>query len=191
MTQENLSIKSWSAEDRPREKLVLKGKVALSNAELVAILIGSGSRNESAVSLAKRILNSVDNDLNKLGKLDLSELMEFKGIGEAKAITIAASMELGRRRKGENFEKKPRIESSNQAYEYIEGKLQDLDHEEFHVIFLNRKNVVIKDECISRGGVGGYSNRCQNRSQKGYSTTRQIHNISTQPPISRCSTKQK
>lgn len=157
MNQENLSIKSWSAEDRPREKLLLKGKETLSNAELVAILLGSGSRNESAVSLAKRILNSVNNDLNRLGKLELEQLIEFKGIGQAKAITIAACMELGRRRRAETSETKPRLTSSNEAYEYIRSKLEDLPHEEFHVIYLNRKSDVIKDECISRGGVGKMS----------------------------------
>ena len=101
MEQNNFSIKHWAEDDKPREKLMLKGKAALSDAELVAILIGSGSRNESAVQLSKRILASVDNNLNAIGKLSLKQLIEFKGIGEAKAITIIAAMELGRRRRAE------------------------------------------------------------------------------------------
>lgn len=151
--QENLSIKSWSLEDRPREKLYHKGREALSNAELVAILLGSGSRNETAVSLAKRVLASVDNDLNRLGKLELEDLMKFKGIGEAKAITVAASLELGRRRKMEVSATRPKIVLSNDVYSYMASRLQDLPHEEFHVIYLNRRNEIIKDACISRGGV--------------------------------------
>ena len=103
---EHLNIKKWAEEDRPREKFALKGKGSLSDAELLAILIGSGSPNESAVELSKRILNSVKHNLNELGKADLSRLMEFKGIGEAKAITIAAAMELGRRRKNTEAEKR-------------------------------------------------------------------------------------
>lgn len=155
MTQYNLTIKSWSVEDRPREKLLLKGKKALSNAELVAILIGSGSRDVTAVTLAKKILNSVENNLGQLGKMDVDELMKFKGIGKAKAVSIAACMELGRRRKSEVSEIKPAISSSRHAYEFIRGKLQDLQQEEFHVIFLNTKGVVIRDECIGQGGVSG------------------------------------
>ena len=100
--EQNFSIKNWAEDDKPREKLMLKGRTALSDAELVAILIGSGSRNESAVSLSKRILASVDANLNALGKLSLKQLMEFKGIGEAKAITIIAALELGRRRRAED-----------------------------------------------------------------------------------------
>ena len=99
--EQNFSIKNWAEDDKPREKLMIKGKIALSDAELVAILIGSGSRNESAVSLSKRILASVDNNLNALGKLSLKQLMEFKGIGEAKAVSIVAALELGRRRRAE------------------------------------------------------------------------------------------
>lgn len=153
MTQDHLSIKSWSVEDRPREKLYHKGREILSNSELIAILLGSGSRDESAVSLAKRILISVDNDLNKLGKLEVEELMKFKGIGEAKAITLTAALELGRRRRSEQISQKPKIESSHEAFEYISPRLEDLGHEEFHIIYLNRKSDVIKSECISRGGV--------------------------------------
>jgi DNA repair protein RadC len=113
--EQNFSIKNWAEDDKPREKLMLKGKGALSDAELVAILIGSGSRNESAVSLSKRILASVDNNLNALGKLSLKQLMEFKGIGEAKAISIAAALELGRRRRAEETLelKKNHIEQSS------------------------------------------------------------------------------
>ena len=153
MSQENLSIKSWSLEDRPREKLYAKGRETLSNAELLAILLGSGSRNETAVDLAKRVLVSVANDLNRLGKLELEDLMQFKGIGEAKAITIAASLELGRRRKAETSSSRPKIISSTDVHNYMGPRLQDLPHEEFHVLFLNRRNEVLKDECISKGGV--------------------------------------
>ena len=154
MTQKHLSIKSWSEEDRPREKLYQKGREVLSNSELIAILLGSGSRDENAVSLAQRILKSVDNDLNKLAKLEVVDFMKFKGIGEAKAITLTASLELGIRRKSEQSEEKPRLRSSHEAYEYISAKLIDLSHEEFHIIYLNRQSSVIKDECISKGGVG-------------------------------------
>lgn len=154
MTQNHLSIKSWSLEDRPREKLSLKGRESMSNSELIAILLGSGSRSESAVSLAQRILQSVDNDLNALGKLEIEDLKKFKGIGEAKAITLIASLELGRRRKAETIQKRTKVDSSHLAYEYIRPKLEDLNHEEFHIIFLNRQVEIIKDECISRGGVG-------------------------------------
>jgi len=153
MTQDHLSIKSWSLEDRPREKLYHKGREILSNSELIAILLGSGSRDESAVSLAQRILNSVDNDLNKLGKMEIDELMKFKGIGDAKAMSLTAALELGRRRRSEQIILRPRIESSIEAFEYISSKLEDLDHEEFHIIYLNRRSDIIKTECISRGGV--------------------------------------
>ena len=114
-TKKTLSIKSWAEDDRPREKLVLKGKSSLSDAELIAILIGSGNRNESAVDLAKRILNSINNNLNKLGKLSVSELQKFKGIGEAKAISIITALELGRRRRLEEALEIPKIGSSKDA----------------------------------------------------------------------------
>lgn len=155
MQPEKLNIKQWAEEDRPREKLLLKGKNALSDAELIAILISSGNKNETAVELAKRILASVNNDLNQLAKLNLTDLMKFNGIGEAKAITIAAALELGRRRKESTEEKKIKIGSSKNAYEAINDVLSDLPHEEFWVLYLNRKNEVIKKENISKGGIVG------------------------------------
>lgn len=155
MQPEKLNIKQWAEEDRPREKLLLKGKNALSDAELIAILIGSGNRTETAVELSKRILASVNNDLNQLAKLNLTDLMQFNGIGEAKAISIAAALELGRRRKESIEEKKITINSSKIAYEEISGVLTDLPHEEFWVLYLNRKNEIIKKEHISKGGVSG------------------------------------
>jgi len=155
MQPEKLNIKQWAEEDRPREKLLLKGKNALSDAELIAILIGSGNKTETAVELSKKILASVNNDLNQLAKLSLNDLMQFNGIGEAKAISIAAALELGRRRKESINEKKIAINSSKIAYEVINDVLSDLPHEEFWVLYLNRKNEVIKKEHISKGGVTG------------------------------------
>lgn len=155
MQPEKLNIKSWAEEDRPREKLVLKGKNTLSDAELIAILIGSGNKTETAVELSKKILASVNNDLNQLAKLNLVDLMKFNGIGEAKAISIAAALELGRRRKESTEEKKIKIGSSKNAYEAINDVLSDLPHEEFWVLYLNRKNEIIKRENISKGGVTG------------------------------------
>ena len=155
MYKEKLNIKAWAEEDRPREKLTLKGRNALSDAELVAILIGSGNREESAVELSKKILSYINNDLNKLGKLSIKDLTKFNGIGEAKAISIIAALELGRRRKDSIIEEKIIIKSSKDAYQEIEGILSDLPHEEFWVIYLNRKNEVIKKENISKGGITG------------------------------------
>jgi DNA repair protein RadC len=150
-----ISIKSWAEEDRPREKLLLKGRNALTDAELVAILIGSGSRSESAVDLSKRILKSVENNLNELGKSSISELMKFKGIGEAKAISIAAALELGRRRQLSDVKKRPQIRSSRDAYNVIAQLLVDLPHEEFWILLLNRSNHVIGRSQISSGGTSG------------------------------------
>jgi len=155
MNNQNLNIKAWAEADRPREKLALKGKGALSDAELVAILIGSGNKNETAVELSKKILASINNDLNQLGKLTITDLVQFNGIGEAKAISIIAALELGRRRKGSDVEKKPKIKSSNDAYNAINNVLSDLPHEEFWVIYLNRNNEILKKENISKGGVSG------------------------------------
>src|SRR5688572_24701677 len=151
----SFSIKNWNEDDRPREKLLLKGRTALSDAELIAILIGSGSRNESAVSLSQRILASADNNLGELGKLSIPELMEFKGIGEAKAISIAAAMELGRRRRtGEALERK-KITSSNSVFEYVQPIIGDLPHEEFWILYLNNSNKIIKSAQLSKGGITG------------------------------------
>ena len=150
-----MNIKSWSPEDRPREKLLLKGTSALSDAELIAILLGSGTAKLSAVDVAKKVLAHVDNNLDNLAKLSIKELMKAKGIGEAKAITIVAAMELGRRRKEQNPEEKPKLESSKSAFDMIRGDLQDLPHEEFWVLVLNRANRLVKKKRVSEGGVSG------------------------------------
>lgn len=147
-------ISDWSKEDRPREKLMIKGKEALSNAELIAILIGSGSRNESAVGLAKRILLSVDS-LNALGKMSISQLIKFKGIGQAKAITIVAALELGRRRRSEDASKLGKITSSKMVFEMMQPLIGELPHEEFWVLFLNNSNKVISKSQLSKGGITG------------------------------------
>jgi len=151
----SFSIKNWSHDDRPREKLRDKGKSALSDAELVAILIGSGNRDESAVDLCKRILVSVDNNLSELGKLSLKQLMDFKGIGEAKAITIAAALELGRRRRGEEALEKKKITSSVSVFELMQPIIGELPHEEFWIIYVNNSNKVIQKNQLSKGGITG------------------------------------
>jgi DNA repair protein RadC len=153
--EQSFSIKHWSEDDKPREKLMLKGKQVLSDAELVAILIGSGSRNESAVSLSKRILASVDNNLNALGKLSLKQLMEFKGIGEAKAISIAAALELGRRRRAEETVELKKITSSKAVFEIMQPLIGELPHEEFWILYLNNSNKVIHKSQLSKGGITG------------------------------------
>jgi DNA repair protein RadC len=148
-------IRSWAEDDRPREKLLLKGKSASSDAELIAILIGSGNTEETAVDLSKRILQSLNNNLSELGKLTVKDLMQFKGIGEAKAISIIAALELGRRRKDADPETRVKITDSRSAFDTIYPHLGDLNHEEFWVIFLNRANAVIGKQNISKGGVSG------------------------------------
>lgn len=155
MEENKLGIKAWAEEDRPREKLMEKGRHVLTEAELIAILIGSGSKDETAVELSKRILASVGNNLNDLGKLGVSELVKFKGIGEAKAISVMAAMELGRRRKETEVVKRDKISISKDVYDIMKPILLDLPHEEFWLLILNRANLVIKKELISRGGVSG------------------------------------
>ncbi|MFD1293541.1 DNA repair protein RadC [Lutibacter holmesii] len=150
-----LSIKAWAEDDRPREKLVLKGKTALSDAELIAILIGSGNRNESAVDLSKRILSSIDNNLNKLGKLSVSDLQKFKGIGEAKAVSIITALELGRRRRLEEALIVPKITSSKAVFEIMQPLIGELQHEEFWIVYLNNSNKVLFKEQSSKGGLTG------------------------------------
>jgi DNA repair protein RadC len=151
----NLSIKSWAEEDRPREKLSGQGRRALTDAELIAILIGSGSRNETAVELSKRILHHYENDLNKLGKASISELSKFKGIGEAKAISIIAALEIGRRR-GETETKAPdTLTCSRDIYNVMRRHLMDLNHEEFWIVLVSRASKVIGKELISKGGLNG------------------------------------
>ncbi len=148
-------INRWAEDDRPREKMLLKGKAALSDSELLAILIGSGSRNESAVALCQRILASVENNLNHLGKLSVHQLTEFKGIGEAKALTIAAAMELGRRRRLSDSPETHKIVSSRSVFELMQPILGELRHEEFWVLYLNNSNKVIHKAQLSKGGITG------------------------------------
>jgi DNA repair protein RadC len=153
--KESFPITHWSEDDRPREKLMTKGKALLSDAELLAILIGSGSRNESAVELSKRILSTVDNNLNALGKMSLQQLMSFKGIGEAKAITIIAAMELGRRRRAEEAIELQKITSSKSIFEMMQPIIGELPHEEFWIIYLNNSNKVLSKSQLSKGGITG------------------------------------
>lgn len=152
---ESFSIKNWNQDDQPREKLLYKGKSALSDAELVAILIGSGNRDESAVALSKRILASSDNNLSELGKRSIKQLMEFKGIGEAKAISIIAALELGRRRRSEDALEKKKITSSASVFELMQPVIGDLPHEEFWIIYVNNSNKVIQKNQMSKGGITG------------------------------------
>ncbi|HEU0137910.1 MAG TPA: DNA repair protein RadC [Flavobacterium sp.] len=148
-------IRNWSEDDRPREKLILKGKSALSDAELLAILIGSGSRNETAVGLSQRILLSAQNNLNVLGKLSTQQLMNFKGIGEAKAITIAAAMELGRRRRAEDALELIKVTSSQTVFQIMQPIIGELQHEEFWVVYMNNSNKVVYKCQLSKGGMTG------------------------------------
>jgi len=150
-----LNIKAWAEEDRPREKLLAKGRTALSDSELLAILIGSGTTEKTAVDLCKEILASVGNNLDKLARLGVKDLMRFKGIGEAKAITIVAALELGRRKKDSGEEPIKKITSSKDAFDYLKPWMIDLNHEVFFVILLARNNTIIKHELISSGGISG------------------------------------
>ncbi len=151
----HLTIKSWAENDRPREKLINNGRHTLSDAELLAILLGSGNKNETAVQLAQRILNETKNSINELAKLQLNDLKKFKGVGEAKAVTIAAALEIGRRKSEETISDKTQITSSQSAYSILKSKLSDLPHEEFWVLYMTRRNTIIKTECISKGGISG------------------------------------
>ncbi len=155
MKAPNFTIKQWAEEDKPREKLLLKGKSALSDAELIAILIGSGTTTMSAVDLSKLILSEVGNSLHELARLQVKDLQKFKGIGEAKAITIVSALELGRRRGLLEKPIKVKISTSEGAYQHMRPFLLDLDHEEFWIILLDRANQVIRTESISSGGVAG------------------------------------
>ncbi len=150
-----LAIKEWNPEDRPREKLAALGADALTNAELLAILIGSGSENETSVSLMQRVLHDCDDNLSSLGKLSLHELTAYRGIGPAKAITIMAAMELGRRRAASRPADRPQITSSQSIYDLMAEKLRDLHTEECHVILLNNALRLIGTKCVSRGGLTG------------------------------------
>jgi len=153
---EHLRIKEWALEDRPREKLISKGRSYLSDAELLAILIGSGSAKESAVDLAKKILKDCNNNLNELGKKSVADLKKtYHGIGYAKAITIVAALELGRRRKIQETLRRPKIRSSEDVFNLMQPLLGDIPHEEFWVLLLNRSNTVIKKFKLSQGGISG------------------------------------
>lgn len=148
-------IKSWSDDDKPREKLLHKGRSVLSNAELIAILIGSGSKNETAVALSKRILASTNNNLNELGKVSIKQLMKFNGIGEAKAVSIAAALEIGRRRQNEKAMLKAQISGSQAVFDLLQPLVADLPHEEFWIVYLNNSNKVIHKAQLSKGGITG------------------------------------
>lgn len=148
-----LTIKYWALDDRPREKLLIKGKSSLSDSELIAILIGSGNRDETAVELSKRILESVDYNLNKLSALSAEQLMRFKGIGLAKAISILTSLELGKRRQYEPSRKIRKINSSNDVFQLMSPMFYDKEFEEFWVIYMNNFNKVLSKEMCTRGGL--------------------------------------
>ncbi len=152
-----LAISFWAEEDRPREKMATQGRRSLSDAELVAILIGSGSRNESAVELSRRILAHSDNDLNKLALLSIKDFTNgrFKGIGEAKAISIIAALELGRRRKDTDYPERKQITSSKDIFQLMFPLYEDLNHEEFWIVLLNTANKVMAKHMLSKGGRAG------------------------------------
>jgi DNA repair protein RadC len=153
--EHKITIKAWAEEDRPREKLSQQGRRSLSDAELIAILIGSGNRNESAVELSKRILIACENDLNQLARLSISDLSRFKGIGDAKAISIIAALELGRRRKGTISADRVQVCNSIDVYEAVVSRFKDLNHEEFWIIVLNRANKITSSHLVSKGGQAG------------------------------------
>ena len=153
--EKGLKILEWAEEDRPREKLLLKGRTHLTDAELIAILIGSGNRKLSAVELAKQILAHADHNLHQLAKYTVKDLMQFNGIGEAKAIAIISALELGRRRGESNSELRKQIRASQDVYDFIKPKLLDQPIEQFWILCLNRNNKVIQSRLISQGGVSG------------------------------------
>ncbi|MEM1217174.1 MAG: DNA repair protein RadC [Bacteroidota bacterium] len=154
-TEPRLAISAWAEEDRPREKLILKGKHNLSNAELIAILLGSGARYESALGLAQRILQSAENDLQRLGKMTRQELLTFRGVGDAKAVTILAALELGRRRQLTPLVQRPQIRSSQDAYDCLAPFIGELQHEECWMLCMNNGNYVTHRIPMSSGGRGG------------------------------------
>lgn len=153
--ENKISIKEWAEEDRPREKLLLKGRRSLTDAELIAILIGSGSVTETAVELSKRILHHYNNDLSVLGKQTVTELCKFKGIGEAKAITIIAGLELGRRRQDTAEPEMVKITHSKNIFDVLYADFTDILHEEFWILLLNRSNHIISKHKVSSGGTAG------------------------------------
>ena len=156
-SNQKLNINQWAEEDRPREKLMRLGAQALSDAELLAILVGSGSPQEDAVSLMKRLLNDCSNNLNTLGKKTIHELCKYNGIGPAKAITIVAACELGKRRQMERAEERPELTTATRVYNHMHPVMQDLDVEEFWVLFLNQGHRLIKKRCIAHGGISEVS----------------------------------
>ena len=147
------TLKHWAEDDRPREKLMLKGKAALSDAELLAIIMGSGSRSETAVALAKRILGDVKNNWHELSRMSIKQLMSYKGIGEAKAISIITTLEIGNRKALQFALEKPKVSSSTEVFNVLQPKLADLNVEEFWVIFVNQANKVISIDNVSSGGI--------------------------------------
>lgn len=149
------AIKNWNADDRPREKMELKGAAALSDAELLAILINNGNKEKTALDIAKDVLALGRNNLNELGKLTLKDFQRLKGIGIAKAITIAAALELGRRRQRSELLQKTVVKNSGEIAAYLQSVLKDYTHEVFAVVFLNRANKIISFEIISSGGITG------------------------------------
>lgn len=150
---EQQGIKFWAEDDRPREKLILKGKMSLSDAELLAIIIGSGTRKKSAVELSKEILSTFGNNLYDFSKVHLKELLKFNGIGEAKAVNILAALELGRRREGAQIPIRTKVSNSEMVYNHLKPYLSDLKHEEFYVIYLNFANEIIQTSQVSKGGM--------------------------------------
>ncbi len=155
MKNKSLTIKNWNEDDRPREKLLLKGKESLSDAELIAILLGSGNNDENAVELAKRILSSVENNLNELGRLTVNDLIKFKGIGEAKAVSVITALEIGRRRRHEEAVKRAKIKSSKDVFDLMQPLIGDLSYEEFWILYLNNSNKVLHKMNLSKGGITG------------------------------------
>jgi len=151
---DHIPIKSWANDDRPREKMLAKGRQSLSDSELLAIILGSGSRGESAVQLSQRILSDHKNNLHELGRVSISDLTKYHGVGEAKAINILAALELGRRRSESTPLQKPIIKDSRSAYNVFKPLLEDLPHEEFWIALCNKKNVVLSVLPVGRGGVG-------------------------------------
>ncbi len=151
----SFTIKHWAEGDRPREKLLQKGRQHLTDAELLAILIGSGSKNESAVEVCKKVLSKAGDNLNELGRFSVNQLMEVKGIGQVRALTIVAALELGRRRRSSEALEKKKISSSTSVFELMQPKIGELPHEEFWILYLNNSNKVIQELSLSKGGITG------------------------------------
>ena len=152
---QNLTIKDLSPVDRPREKLILRGRKSLTDSELLAIILGSGSRNKTAVELAQEILLFSKNDINQLSQLTFHDLIKFKGVGDAKAVNIIAAIEFGRRRDNFISEKRLKVKSSKDVYDFLKADFQDLKHEECFIVLLNRNNEIIRKELVSKGGISG------------------------------------